>query len=654
MALSVFLLNVLVNAPLFMPGDLPFRGSIEAGYVGMARFLSEHPNPWGWNPLPYCGLPTQFMYVPNLPYVAALFMHLVPHAAPDTVFRTIVSLMTCLGPVTLFFFALYFTGSRKWAFATAIVYSLLSPSYALFPAVEKDRGIAQMAWRVKVLAKYGEGPHNTGLTLLPLALLALWRAAKGRGYPLILGSALLLAAIPLTNWVAAFGLAISCALMLLAAPGETDFRYARTLAAAGLAYLLACFWLTPSFVKTIAFNWPVDSYAYKVHQMQAWSLAGMIGSIVVVRAAFWFLGGSFYFRFVTLCSIAFGWVATAYYVFGLDTVPESHRYAIEFELFLALAVMEAFRLTLRNPNSTVRLCAMGTAGVMLLVGAPQLWAIATQGWDAWAPAPPESSIEYQLAHWIDQHPPVGRVFATGGLRFRLNSWFDIPQIGGGFETGLQDRIPVDVAYHIRVGNGPWRGHEGEETLLELKALGAQYVVIHGAKSREYYHDFLRTERITANLQPVFHIEDDSIYALPVRSLAHLIRPEELPNANVVLYPQSLSRYVAAIEDASRPLIKLEWKDASTLTVSGDVRAGELIALQINSAPGWRALQEGREVPIETDRLGFMVLHPAASPSTQIEVHYRGTGEQRAMAAISVLSWLSALGAFLWVSGKRVV
>ena len=65
MALAIFLLNVWLNAPLFMTGELPFRGSIEGGYVGMARFISAHPNPWGWNPFPYCGLPTEFMYVPG-------------------------------------------------------------------------------------------------------------------------------------------------------------------------------------------------------------------------------------------------------------------------------------------------------------------------------------------------------------------------------------------------------------------------------------------------------------------------------------------------------------------------------------------------------------------------------------------------------------
>jgi len=534
----------------------------------------------------------------------------------------------------------------------AVAYSLLSPSYALFPAVEKDRGMAQMAWRIKVLAKYGEGPHNTGLTLLPLALLALWRAAVGRGYPRLLVAALLLAAIPLTNWVAAFGLAVSCALLLLAAWGEPDFIPKRALLAAGLAYLLASFWLTPSFVETIAFNWPVDSYAFHVHELQTWSLSGLIVSVVLVRLLFHYFGGSFYFRFAAMGTVAFGWIATAYYVFGLDTVPESHRYAIEFELFLALALVEAFRLTLRSTNSTIRICAMGTAGVMLLVGAPQLWPYLTQGWDTWAPSPPEKTLEYRIADWIRQHPPKGRVFATGGMRFRMNTWFDIPQVGGGFETGLQDRIPVDVAYHIRVGRGPWNGHETEETLLELKALGTEYVVVHGPKSREFYRDFFHTERITGSLPAVFHIEDDTVYGLPVKSLAHLMKPDELPGDDVVLHPQGLTKYVAAIEDASRPTLSVRWMDTSAVTVSGPVPEGHVIALQVSGDPGWRARQDGREIPVEEDRLGFMVLHPSPAPATQIELQYHGTMEQRIMAVVSAMAWIGAFAGLFLSSAKR--
>jgi len=91
LALLILLLNLSLNAPLFMSGELPFRGSVEGGYVSMARFLSRHPNPWGWNPFPYCGLPVQFMYVPALPYLSALGIRLLPHVSPDLIFRSIVS-----------------------------------------------------------------------------------------------------------------------------------------------------------------------------------------------------------------------------------------------------------------------------------------------------------------------------------------------------------------------------------------------------------------------------------------------------------------------------------------------------------------------------------------------------------------------------------
>jgi len=149
----------LAFGPMFQPGELPFRGSIEGGYAGMARFVAAYPNPWGWDPFPYCGLPTHFLYVPAVPYFAALWIRLLPHVAPEFVYRLVVALATCLGPVTLFLFALRFTQDRRWAFAAAVAYTLFSPSYGLFPAVEKDRGIVQLPWRLQVLAKYGEGPH---------------------------------------------------------------------------------------------------------------------------------------------------------------------------------------------------------------------------------------------------------------------------------------------------------------------------------------------------------------------------------------------------------------------------------------------------------------------------------------------------------------
>ena len=647
-AMAILAVNLWLNGPLFMHGDLPFRGSIEAGYAGTTRFISEHPNPWGWDPLQYCGIPTRFLYVPAIPYLTALAVRIVPHVEVDYAYRVVVSLATCLGPVTLFVFALYFTRSRRWSFLAAMAYSLLSPSYGLFPAVEKDRGLVQLPWRVQILAKYGEGPHDTALTLMPLVLLGVWLAATKRGYPRILGAAMLLALTPLVNWLGAFALALACLLLLLAGLGERDFRIGPVCAAGGLGYLLACFWLTPSFIRTIVFNWPTDSLGYQFDTPQKWLLCGVIAGVLLLRLLFRVTRASFYFCFVTLAAFTFGWIVTFFYLGGYDTIPESRRYAIEFELFLALALVEAIRLGAHHGNSTVRMCAIGTALVLVLAGTPQLWAYVNEGWSRWQPAPREQSIEYHMAHWMAEHPPEGRVFASGGLRFRMNSWFDVPQVGGGFETGLQNRTPWDLAYRVRTARDLTSDRETADTLLMLKALDTQYLVIHGAQSREYYRDVVRPERITAALPAVYHEEDDTIYALPARPLAHLVDAAELAGRDPGKHPQVLERFVAAMEEASRPVLRTQWRDNNTLAIEGAVEGGRLVAVSMNGDPGWHAKQDGREIPIEIDNLGFMVLRPAPSAATRIEMRYRVGAEPRVMAGICVLVWVGAMvGFFVW-------
>src|SRR5215470_9758888 len=128
LAAAIFAVNVLLNAPLFMTGEMPFRGSIESGYISMARFIAAHPNPWGWDSLQYCGLPTQFLYLPGVPYTTAVLIHLLPGADPQSAYRLLTGTLTCLGPVALFVFALYFTRSRAWALLTASAYTIFSPA----------------------------------------------------------------------------------------------------------------------------------------------------------------------------------------------------------------------------------------------------------------------------------------------------------------------------------------------------------------------------------------------------------------------------------------------------------------------------------------------------------------------------------------------
>lgn len=649
LATAIFLCNAALNGPLFLPGEMPFRDSIEGGYASMVRFFSAHPSPWGWNPTQYCGLPAQFTYLPGLPYVAAALAWTLPSVEPEQAYRIVAATLACLGPVTLFFLVWYFTRDWRWALAAALACTLFSPAYGLIRTIEKDRGIVQLPWRIQVLAKYGEGPHNAGLTLLPLAIVAVWVAAVGRRYWQVFAAAVLVAAVALTNWVAALALAFCCLTLLvtLAVGKGARERLLAVLAAGALAWLLACFWLTPSFVKTVAFNWPTDAFNYHFQYQQVLLLAGLAAGLVLIRAAFLRFGGEPYLCFVTLTVFGFGWIVLIYYDCGLSTIPESRRYAPEFEIFLLLALLEWFRLLLRHPYRMLRNCAIGCAVLVLLAGAGQAWRYITQGYDGWRPVPKEQTVEYRIASQLARRRPEGRIFASGGLRYRLNAWFDLPQVGGTFESGLRNRIPLHCAYKIRTGLGSPPGRDGPDAVLLLTSLGAEYVAVHGPKSKEHYRDFRNPAKFEGLLESVYHDADDAIYRLPCSSLAHLVRPEELPQPPPLdgSLPE-LGAYVAAIGDPARPQLKTTWRDTSRLEIQGPVPANMLLSLQVSYDPGWTASQGGRPLPVEKDRLGFIVLRPDPTTPTRIEMNYRGTGEQRLMAVLSLAAWLGALAALL--------
>lgn len=508
LATLLFAVNAALNVPLFHAGEMPYRDSIEGGYASMTRFFFDHPNPWGWNPLQYGGLPTQFIYLPGVQYLSALLAHLSP-VEPTYLYRILVASLACLGPSTGFLFLVYFIRSRWWALGAMAAYTLCSPLYGIVSTIDRDRAIAQLPWRLLVLAKYGEGPHNAGLALLPVALVALWGAATSRVSWKLFAAAVLCAAIALTNWVAALALAFCVLTLALAAFGVPEFRFSRVVLCGLLAYGLACFWLTPTFISTIAFNWPADAFNYHLERQQTLLLWGLAAGLIVIRVVFaWLFPKDTFACFVVLNTFGFGWLVLWFYGRGLNTIPESRRYALEFELFLVVALFEYFRLVLRRPRPVAWFCVLVPAVCLVAAGWNQTRRYTTQGFSARNPVPVEQTIEYRLARKLAELKPEGRVFVSGGLRFRLNSWFPIAQVGGGFESGLKDRTPVVLADRIRATAS------GEEAIRDLRALGVEYVVVHGEGSREHYRDFKHPKKFERLLEVAHREEDDTIYRVP--------------------------------------------------------------------------------------------------------------------------------------------
>lgn len=627
-------LNLWLYAPLFDAQQKPYKGSIAAGYAGITRFVGEHPNPWGWNPQQYAGQPTQFSYPPLVPYGASA-LHWVTGMDSFQAYRVLVGAMACLGPVTLAFAFFYFTESVFWALALGLAYSMGSPIYGIFEKVDADRGSYYLPWRLLVLLKYGEAPHVAGLTVLPLVLVAVRWALPRRDFASLVVLAVGLAVAPLTNWLSAFSLTLALLLMLL-----TDWtRWPRLMAAGGLGYLLAAFWLTPEYVSTTLFNWPKDAYGYQVEQSH-WPLyAGLLGVVLVVALVLRWADAPWVVRYSTVGLAAFLWIAGGFYWFNRDTLPESRRYALELELFLFLAAFAWCWMGWRSRENVDRFCVMLGLVAFLGAGAGQFKASVGRSAADWGSEDREMTLEYQMARWLEQAHPQGRVFATGGLRFRLNAWFPLHQVGGTFESGLRNRIAVDHYYQVRTGEASKPGEEAMDSRRELAAIGAEYVVVHDLGSEEYYKDIKNTAKF-AELGPVVFAPtgQDRIHKLPFRSYAHLVKPEELPKDR---WKEALPRFYEALVDAGRPGLRVVEVDPSHWRIEGPMPRGYQVSFSMNWDPGWRARQGGAVFEVGKNELGLIQLVPPGEGP--IELEYGGTWQQKCFGMMSLAAWVVSIG-----------
>jgi hypothetical protein len=351
---------------------------------------------------------------------------------------------------------------------------------------------------------------------------------------------------------------------------------------------------------------------------------------------------SFYLALLLTCWFGFAWVVLGFYWYNLNLVPESRRYALEFELFLLLAALEALRLAVSGKQAWFRYPAMAAALLLYSTGVRQAWEYVSADPERWRPQPAATTTEYEIASWLNAQQPRGRVFASGGLRFRMNAWFPLPQVGGTFETGLYNRLPLDFMYQIRTGIGSKPGEEGTDAVRQLQAMAVEYVVVHGRESQEYYRDFSNPKKFEGLLEAPCRRSGDTIYRLPFRSYAHLVRPHEFPQrAPTGLSLPLLVPYANALQDLQRPTLTVVWEGPKRLRIEGPIPDGMAVALAVSFDEGWSAYQQGRRIPIERSDLGFMKLTPRAQEASTITLTYRASREQRLMALVSLLAWAAS-------------
>jgi hypothetical protein len=201
----------------------------------------------------------------------------------------------------------------------------------------------------------------------------------------------------------------------------TTFRSSRLLAAALLAYLMAAFWLTPTFVSTMAFNWPKDAYEYRFQTSQIWMLAGLPLGAIVIRLLFARAPQSIWFCFLAICSFGFSWVVVGFYRFGYNTLPESRRYEMEFELFAILVGMEIVRQAIQHRWILAQAAGLILLATACILGADQIRRYAATAYQPLHPIPSGQTAEVRTVEALSGLRPEGRVAVSGGTRYRMHS-----------------------------------------------------------------------------------------------------------------------------------------------------------------------------------------------------------------------------------------
>jgi hypothetical protein len=637
--------NAFICRRLFLTEYLDRMGSIEAAYIGLSRWILEHPLDLTWFPLWYGGIPFQNAYPPLLHSIVALAAAALS-VTPALAHHLVGAAAYCLGPITLYWLASTLSGRRGLSLAAALGYSLLSPSAMLVPAIARDLGTVFGPRRLHALVAYGEGPHVMALALLPAALVLLHRALEQFKPGRVFLAALALAAVPLTNWLGAFALAVAVVAYLLA---YGDWRRPAGLfqvaGVALLAYALAAPWIPPSTLAAIRHNAQYTVGHYPMGGAQYFSAGLLLAAAVALSALLRRRGVARWLIFFAVFSLAMAAIALSGYWFGVYLMPQPERYHLEMDLALAVPVAFLLASALMRLPERWRQAAMAAA---LIGAAVQLDECAYQARNWIRPIDIRRTVEFEVARWLQENLPGRRVFATGSIKFWLNAFADNPQLGGGFDQGIVNAMIPKVTFGI-----PFTEGDGERCARWLRVYGIDAAVVSGPNTRDAYRDYRDADKFRGLLPELWRSGDDVIYAVPRRSpsLAHIVWRDEL----VARAPyniedaESIAAYAAALEDEARRPARFTWRSAGQAAIEAELSPEQLISVQVSYHPGWRAVVNGVAVPVRGDGLGWMVIEPACSGDCTVRLHFDG-GAEMALARLAQLAAVAA--ALAWWARRR--
>jgi hypothetical protein len=239
------------------------------------------------------------------------------------------------------------------------------------------------------------------------------------------------------------------------------------------------------------------------------------------------------------------------------------------------------------------------------------------------------------------------VFASGSTQFWLNAFSDNPEVTGGFDNGVVNQVTRTASYIVRSDEPVDR--DGKISVLWLKAMGVQAVVVGGADTRQAYRDDQNPGKFEGVLERVWHEGGDSIYRVPQRSasLARVMTRADLadrtPANGIDIEP--LVPYVKALDDAGYAEADFRWTSRRSAAIQAKMSGRQVVSVQVSFHPGWHARVNGVEKAVMEDGLGQMYVEPGCEGDCSIELNYDGGVEMSIARGVAAIAWVAALGVF---------
>ena len=620
-------LNVYFVQNLFLV-DFTHNMQTNAGtFMAISRFIVEHWPRLDWFPWWFDGEPFENSYTPALQFVDAA-VAAATGCSTARAFNFVTALFFVAGPAFLLLLAWRVSGRLETSFGAALLYSLFSPC-ALFKTFRDDLTGIGNPWRERVLVHYGEGPHTVALSLLPVALLLIYLALTRRKLLWFIAGAAAMALVTLVNAFGAADLAIGCACLAAAFRSRREvLRAAAWMAAmAAAAYLWVCPFLTPTVIREVSHNTQYVG-GYFIHtRMLPFQIAVLAGFAALWLALFRLK--DYFTRFSVLFAYVFCAITALYDVAHRAALPQPHRYSLEMDPAVALAV--AFAL---SPLAARMRPAMKIACAALLVALAIHQTIAFRRYARWETRTLDvtKTVEYKLAQWIGAHLGSRRVLISSQASTWMNVFIDTPQADGGHGPFHPNWEAEESAlYAIYSGEGAG-AQNAANSILWLKAYGCHAVHVSGPKSGFEDKPFRSPAKFDGVLPLLWREEGESVYEIPQRTDS----PAHVVPLNAIVHRQPFNgldtadtrRYVAALDDPAYPEAPIQWFRPGEGRIRTTLLAGQAISVQSTYDPGWIASANGKPAPVERDGLGLTVIHPSCNGPCEVEFRFDGGTERK--------------------------